>query len=200
MCTRRAPAYSQTQIVARPSVIDEHHGLPSRYIPLAHLSPLGQVLPLNPTRRLPSPRPATLQRLLYPLLRLPAPLSTHHPPHPSLFLHLHLPLPLAGLQALLEAHLCHPHRPTLVPHARAPRSRTLLIAQSTGCLASDDHLLGLHRRAAGDMGRCRRRGVLCLLPWCRGEHRRRGLAAGCLIGLGERGEERGVQASVVAAE
>ena len=158
----------------------------------SHLSPRRQVPSLKPTRRLPSPRPPTLQQLLHTLLRLPDPRSTHHPPHPSLFLRLHLPLSLAGLQTLLKGRHYHPHRPTLIPHTRASRSGAFLIAQSTGCLASDDHLLDLRLRAADNMGRSHRRGPVCLLPWCGGEHGRCGLAAGCLIGLGERGEERGV--------
>ena len=165
-----------------------------------HPSPQRQVPPLKPTRRLPSPRPPTLRHLLHPLLRLPAPHSTHHPPHPSLFLHLHLPLPLAGLQDLLKSRLHDPHRPTLIPHAHAARSPAFLIAQSTGCLTSDDHLLDLDRCAAGDLGRYRRRRCVCLLPGLGGQHGRCRLAAGRLVGLGERGEERGVQACVGAAE
>ena len=50
------------------------------------------------------------------------------------------------------------------------------------------------------MGRDRRRRGVCLLPGRGGEHGRCRLAAGCLVGLGERGEERRVQAGVGAAE
>lgn len=80
--------------------------------------------PTNSAPRLPPSRAPPLQYLLHPLFRLPHPPPTQHPPHSIILLRIHLPLPLARLQALLIT----PHRPTVLPHPTAPGVSAVHIA------------------------------------------------------------------------